>query len=112
MRFKLRIIPRNGFWGPEAGPRQRRNAATGETSRADKPNLTLGRIIDILANIGRRMMREREILRSMGKSPGDATIIIRADRSAQAGVVQKLIQVCQEERFEKFALRAKEEVNN
>ncbi len=40
----------------------------------------------------------------------DATVVIRADRFAKAGVVQKLIQMCQEEKFEKFALRAQEEV--
>ena len=37
----------------------------------------------------------------------DATVVIRADRFAKAGVVQKLIQMCQEEKFEKFALRAR-----
>jgi len=40
----------------------------------------------------------------------DSTVIIRADRYARAGVVQKLIQLCQEEQFEKFSLRAQEEV--
>ena len=42
----------------------------------------------------------------------DATVIIRADRNAQTGRVQELIQVCQENDFEKFALRAKEDVGN
>jgi biopolymer transport protein ExbD len=41
----------------------------------------------------------------------DATIIIRADASTPTGIVQELIQICQQVRFEKFALRAKEEVS-
>ena len=45
-----------------------------------------------------------------GKSVGDATIVIRAHRDAATGKVQELIKKCQEEKFEKFALRAKEHV--
>ena len=36
-------------------------------------------------------------------------IIIRADENAKTGQVQELIKVCQDERFEKFALRARQE---
>jgi biopolymer transport protein ExbD len=64
---------------------------------------TLNRLRPYLAN-------ERAILEGRGRSPSDATIIIRADRRAKTGVVQKLVQVCQEERFEEYALRAKETV--
>ena len=39
----------------------------------------------------------------------DATIIIRADVNAKTGIVQKLIEAWQEAKFEKFALRAKQE---
>lgn len=41
-------------------------------------------------------------------SVADATIIIRADRTAKTGFVQEVIQVCQETGFERFALRAKQ----
>ncbi len=56
------------------------------------------------------LVNERSVLEGRKRPLSDATVIIRADRDTKAGVVQKLIQVCQEERFEKFALRAKEEV--
>jgi biopolymer transport protein ExbD len=55
------------------------------------------------------MIREGEFLRLRNKSPDDATVIIRADANAATGTVQEVIQVCQESKFEKFALRAKEE---
>jgi biopolymer transport protein ExbD len=67
-----------------------------------------------LANMNRLrpyLVNERSVLEGRDTPLSDATIIIRADRQAQAGVVQKLIQLCQEEQFEKFALRAKEDVN-
>lgn len=65
-----------------------------------------------LANMNRLrpyLINERSVLEGRDML-SEATIIIRADRQAQAGVVQKLIQVCQEEQFEKFTLRAKEDV--
>ena len=34
----------------------------------------------------------------------------RVNVKAKAGTVQKLIQVCQEEQFERFSLRAKEKI--
>ena len=63
-----------------------------------------------LANMNRLrpyLVNERSILDGRERPLSDATVIIRADRLAKAGVVQKLIQVCQEEQFVKFALRAK-----
>jgi biopolymer transport protein ExbD len=56
------------------------------------------------------MFREREFLRFRNKSPSEATVIIRADANAPVGTVQEVIQVCQEAKFETFALRAAEEV--
>jgi biopolymer transport protein ExbD len=56
--------------------------------------------------------KEKQVLSSQGKSVGDATIVIRAHKQAQTGRVQELIQKCQENDFEKFALRAKEDVGN
>ncbi len=56
------------------------------------------------------LKRERELLKLDGKTPAAATVIIRADAAAATGKVQELIQVCQDEKFENFALRAKEDV--
>lgn len=39
----------------------------------------------------------------------EATIIIRGDGSTQFGLIQEVIQVCQDVGFEKFALRAKQQ---
>ena len=59
------------------------------------------------------LVREANALKNVqGKSVSDATVIIRADRYAPTGTVQELIKVCQENSFEKFALRAKEDVGN
>jgi len=53
---------------------------------------------------------EKEVLRLKNQSEKDATIIIRADRNAKTGFVQRVIKVCQEIGFEKFTLRARSEV--
>jgi biopolymer transport protein ExbD len=53
---------------------------------------------------------ERNVLRLKNRSEKEATIIIRADRHTPTGKVQDLIKLCQEMGFEKFTLRAKEDV--
>lgn len=58
------------------------------------------------------LIKEANVLKMDGKGPGDATVIIRAHKEAQTGRVQDVIKECQENRFEKFALRAKEDVGN
>ena len=62
-----------------------------------------------IRNLKRKLLREGQVLEAQGKTPGSATIIIRAHALAQTGHVQELIEVCQETGFEKFALRAKQE---
>ena len=57
------------------------------------------------------MIREGEFFELIEKSPSDATVIIRADANAAMGKVQEVIQICQETKFEIFALRAEEDVN-
>jgi biopolymer transport protein ExbD len=52
---------------------------------------------------------ERYVLESQDRSAASATIVIRAHKDAKTGLVQNLIKVCQEAKFEKFTLRAKEE---
>jgi biopolymer transport protein ExbD len=58
-----------------------------------------------------RLLRQAQIIRQTpGRSVADATIIIRADRNAETGKVQELMQLCQQRAigFEKFKLRAKQ----
>ncbi len=55
------------------------------------------------------LLAERQVIDATpGRSAARVTVVIRADKDAQAGLVQELIQVCQETGFEKFALRAKQ----
>jgi biopolymer transport protein ExbD len=55
------------------------------------------------------LAREADSLTSQGKSTADAHIIIRGHGEAPVGKIQEVIKICQEARFERFALRAKEE---
>jgi biopolymer transport protein ExbD len=55
---------------------------------------------------------ERYVLESSGRTAKDATIVIRAHRASKTGQVQNVIKVCQEAQFERFTLRAKEDVGN
>ncbi|MEO2046868.1 MAG: biopolymer transporter ExbD [Pirellulales bacterium] len=56
------------------------------------------------------LLRESQILERYNKSKKitDVTVIIRADRNAKTGVVQEIIQICQNLQFERFALRGKQ----
>ena len=70
----------------------------------------LGGIDTPIAGLPPLLLRERQLIDvTPGRSVKTATIIIRADRTAKTGIVQKVIEICQETRFEKFALRAKQE---
>jgi biopolymer transport protein ExbD len=52
------------------------------------------------------LLREKQIIeRYAGKNLADVTVIIRADEDARVGLVQKVIQICQELKYERFALR-------
>ena len=55
---------------------------------------------------------EARVLTARGKPLSDATIVIRGHKEARTGKVQDLIRECQSNNFEKFALRAKEDVGN
>ncbi len=61
-----------------------------------------------LVNLEAELRNEAEVLRRLEKSPASVTMIIRADADAETGKVQELIQACQESKFEKFSLRAKQ----
>ena len=59
-----------------------------------------------VAGIAKHLIRYKQLHPADGTA---ATVIIRGDENAQTGKVQELIEVCQAEQFEKFALRARYE---
>lgn len=62
-----------------------------------------------IAALDKPLFNEKRFLELNGHKPADATVILRADANAKTGVVQEVIQKCQENGFEKFSLRAKQE---
>jgi biopolymer transport protein ExbD len=63
-----------------------------------------------LATIRPFLNREKAVLRAQGKEATDATIIIRAHKDAATGHVQEIVAACQEQGFDVFALRVKEDL--
>ena len=61
-------------------------------------------------NLRPYLVKEIDVLRLQNKPQSEATVIIRAHKDARTGDVQELIKKCQENNFEKFALRAKEDL--
>jgi biopolymer transport protein ExbD len=80
-----------------------------QLTKDGKPVLA-GQPYDTVTSIKPLLENERYVLQSQGRSEKDATIIIRAHRDAKTGIVQEVIKTCQTVGFEKFTLRAKEEV--
>jgi len=67
-----------------------------------------GREVTQLAQLRSALLQETQIiLRHTTKKLADVTVIIRADENAKTGLVQQVIQACQELEFERFALRGK-----
>jgi biopolymer transport protein ExbD len=62
-----------------------------------------------IAGLSQPLILEARYLKLDGRTPDDATIVIRADAEAKGGVVQEVMQKCQENGFDNFALRAKQE---
>lgn len=64
-----------------------------------------------ISELKKLLQRERQLIlaNTTKKRKQESTIIIRADRSAQTGKVQEIIQLCQQTGFERFVLRAKDE---
>ena len=58
----------------------------------------------------RVLLIEADLIEKGGKTVSDTTIIVRAHREAATEKVQLLIELCQDARFEKFVLRAKEKL--
>jgi biopolymer transport protein ExbD len=54
------------------------------------------------------LKNEAYLLTTKDLSPSDATIIIRAHKDCPTGKVQEVIKTCQEQKFDRFILRAKE----
>lgn len=55
------------------------------------------------------LLQETQIIKRLTtKKVGDVTVIIRGDEDAKTGMVQRVIQICQQLGFEKFALRGKQ----
>jgi len=59
-------------------------------------------------NLKTVLSNEAYLLQTQDKTPSDATIIVRAHRDCPTGKVQEVIKNCQEKKFDKFILRAKE----
>jgi biopolymer transport protein ExbD len=65
-----------------------------------------------ISEVSRPLMNERRALELHNRDVKNATIFIRADAAAKAGVIQEVILKCQEAGFEKFGLRAKNEAES
>ena len=67
-----------------------------------------GREVTQLAQLRSALLQETQfIFQYKTKNLADVTVIIRADENAKTGLVQQVIQACQELKFERFALRGK-----
>lgn len=63
-------------------------------------------------SVGNRLRQESQFYKAIGTDLADITIEIRADRDVKTGMVQELIQLCQEQgiEFQRFALKASQKV--
>ncbi len=73
-------------------------------------NVYMGAETATIAGLRPLLELEANVLKSEGQGTKDANIIIRSDANTAGGMVQELIKKCQESGYEKFALRAKEEI--
>lgn len=53
-----------------------------------------------------KLQLERQVFQDTGIDPKEVTVVIRADAEVPTGLVQQLIKMAQEARFEKFAVKA------
>lgn len=74
----------------------------------DRPYFFFGDVKIPLQEVRPRLVQESEFYRTVGTDPADVTIEIRADSEIPTGMVQELIQMCQEPgiEFQRFALKA------
>ena len=64
-----------------------------------------------LASLETELRNEATVLRRLKEDPAEVTIIIRADGDAVTGRVQELIGICRDAGFERYSLRAKQELS-
>ncbi|MEO1982266.1 MAG: biopolymer transporter ExbD, partial [Fuerstiella sp.] len=66
-----------------------------------------------VANCSNRLRQEAQFYTTIGTPLEDVTVEIRADKEVPSGLVQTLIQKCQEEgiEFQRFALKATQKVS-
>ena len=68
-----------------------------------------GAALTSLAELRSALLRETQIIeRFRKKAVGEVTVVIRADEDAPTGLVQEIIQTCQELKYERFALRGRQ----
>ncbi len=72
--------------------------------------VVVGGVETSIEAIRTRLVPELDVLKLKKKTAKDANIIIRAHQAVATGRVQDLINRCQQEGFEKFALRVKEDL--
>ena len=68
-----------------------------------------GKELSTLGKLRSDLLQETQIIKRLTtKKLPDVTVIIRADEDAKTGMVQRVIQTCQQLGFEQFALRGKQ----
>ena len=68
-----------------------------------------GKELPSLAGLRSDLLQETQIIKRLtNKKLEDVTVIIRADEDSKTGLVQRVIQTCQDLGFEQFALRGKQ----
>ncbi len=77
---------------------------------ADGKALIGGDEMEVGGQLELALNRERRVLGRLGRSPASVPVIIRAHKDAKTGKVQEIIEYCQGSQFEKFRLRAEQEI--
>lgn len=68
-----------------------------------------GKVLDELRELQSALLQERQTIeRYTSRQLSDVTVIIRADEDAKTGMVQEIIEICQQLEFERFALRGQQ----
>ena len=77
------------------------------------PYLFFGDEKATLDQVRPRLQQESQFFKTIGTDLKDVTVEIRADADVPAGMVQELIQMCQEQNieFQRFALKATQKVD-
>jgi biopolymer transport protein ExbD len=80
--------------------------------KSDIPYLFFGDEKATLEQVRPRLQQESQFNRTIGTKLEDITVEIRADAGVPAGMVQELIQMCQEDKiqFQRFALKATQKI--